>query len=196
LSLDLAILGFLSERPHTGYDLKTRCFAGPLGAFWTADQAQIYRTLERLKDRGAVSVKRRRQSARPDRKLFELTPAGQDLLAQELASPSPPQALRDPFLVQLYFGAGLDDQALVNILRSRREECQARLGAVRERSAALAENHELSPRDAVLKQTALDGAMASVRATVDWLDDCIEAVEQGALPGSVAGIGQRQLFGS
>ena len=196
MSLDTAILGFLAERPHTGYDLKTRCFTGPLGAFWTADQAQIYRTLDRLKDLGLVTAKRRRQSARPDRKLFEVTSLGRETLAQGIASASPLPPLREPFLIQLYFGAGLDDEALAALLVSRRREYQARLEDVRARSTALAEDHELSPRDAVLKQTALDGAMASYRATVDWLDDCIEAVEQGALPGSVGGIGQRQLFGS
>ena len=45
VSLELVILGLLDERPLTGYDLKTRGLSGAVGTLWTADQAQIYRTL-------------------------------------------------------------------------------------------------------------------------------------------------------
>ena len=48
MSLGHAILGFLSRRPMTGYELKTRCFDQVASHFWTADQAQIYRTLDAI----------------------------------------------------------------------------------------------------------------------------------------------------
>ena len=35
MSLDAAILGFLGERPRSGYDLKTRCFDDAAKDFWT-----------------------------------------------------------------------------------------------------------------------------------------------------------------
>ena len=196
MSLDVAILGFLAEHPRSGYDLKTRCFGGPLGAFWTADQAQIYRTLERLRAAKLVAVRRRRQTSRPDRKMFELTQAGREALGEAIASTDPTPPLRDPFLVQLYFSAELGDDVLAALLRSRRDEYQERLDGVRARSAQLASAHDVPARSAVLKQTALDGSAAHYRATIDWLDECIEAVEEGALPGSEGGSGQRHLFGS
>lgn len=196
MSLDLAILGFLAEKPRSGYDLKTRCFEGPLRSFWTADQAQIYRTLERLRTARLVSVTRRRQATRPDRRIFEITHAGREALAEQLGTPTPLPPLRDPFLIQLYFAAALDDEALLAVLESRREEHQKRLEALRARAAELASGKDLDNRDAVLKQTAFDGAIAQQRALIDWLDDCVEAVRDGALPGSEQGIGQRHLFGS
>lgn len=197
MSLELAILGFLSERARSGYDLKTRCFTGPVSAFWGADQAQIYRTLDRLgKDKLVVS-KRKRQAGRPDRKLFEITHAGREALHGALASCAPLPALRDPFLVQLYFAERLDDGELLAVLRQRRSEHQARLEELRSHSADLGHDRALAPRDSVLKHTAIDGAIAQQRATIDWLDDCIEAVEAGTLPGSESpGIGQRHLFSS
>ncbi len=76
MSLEHAILGFLNTRARSGYDLKTRCFDVEAKAFWSADQAQIYRTLERLKTARLVNATVRRQSGKPDRKLYEITPAG------------------------------------------------------------------------------------------------------------------------
>jgi len=48
MSLPHAILGFLREQPLTGYALKTQRFDVSVANFWPADQAQIYRTLDRL----------------------------------------------------------------------------------------------------------------------------------------------------
>jgi len=195
VSLELAILGFLAERPRSGYDLKTRCFAGPIASFWTADQAQIYRTLERLRTAKFVSATRRRQASRPDRRIFEITHAGREHLAEHLAAPQQLPPLRDPFLVQLFFAARLGDDDLLGVLQARRDEHQQKLEGLRTHSGELSRQQDLTPREAVLKQTSLDGAMAQQRATIDWLDECIEAVREGALPGSGQGTGQRHLFG-
>jgi len=197
VSLDHAILGFLSEHPRSGYDLKTRCFDRDARSFWTADQAQIYRTLDRLEGAKLVSVTRRRRSGRPDRKIFEITLAGREELASWLDSEIPVPPSRDAFFLQLHFASSLDDEALLNVLSRRREAHQARLDALRSDSAELAREHSLAERTMTLRQTAFDGAIARERATVDWLDDCIEAVRQGVLPASHdQGIGQRHLFGS
>jgi DNA-binding PadR family transcriptional regulator len=195
LSLDLAILGFLGERAQSGYDLKTKSFEGPLRAFWSADQAQIYRTLERLRRDGLVTFRRRRQSSRPDRRVFELTVNGREALDEKAGDTTAHAPLRDGFLVQLYFSAGLSDDALLALMVERRAGCQSQLDAIRARAAELATDASVAPRAAVLKQTALDGAAAQLRSTIDWLDDCIQAVEEGALPGSESGTGQRHLFG-
>lgn len=197
MSLEYAILGLLSERPRSGYDLKTRCFNGALKPFWDADQAQIYRTLDRLSVARWVASRRRRQSGKPDRKIYEITQAGLEALGAWLTSPQSSPVLRDPLAVQLYFGSGLSDEDLLGVLTVRRREHQARLDDLRSRSAELAAQHPGDSRAAVLRQTAFDGAMARERAAIDWLDDCIQAVEEGALPGSEeTGIGQRHLFGS
>lgn len=193
MSLEVAILGFLAERPRSGYDLKTRCFAGPISVIWTADQAQIYRTLERLRASGLVTATRRRQSARPDRRIFEITHAGREELAARSAVPQPLTPLRDSFLVGLMFSVDCTDAELLHVLEVRRAEHQAALDRLRQQAAAVASD-ETGARAIVLRQTALEGAMTHHRSTIDWLDECIDAVRDGALPGSETGTGQRHLF--
>src|SRR5258705_13680872 len=55
MSLAHAILGMLQTRPMTGYDLKVECFDNSIAHFWQADQAQIYRTLDKLAEDGLVT---------------------------------------------------------------------------------------------------------------------------------------------
>lgn len=197
VSLEHAILGLLDERPRSGYELKTQCFDGLLQPLWAADQAQIYRTLERLKSLGLVTATRKRRSGRPDRRLYELTPAGQVALKAWLGAPSEPPVVRDPLLIRLYFGGATEDEDLLAVLDGCRAEHQRRLASLRDAATEIAHDHSLDDRTAVLRQTAVDGALARTRATVDWLDDCIEAIREGALPGTPGGgTGQRHLFGS
>ena len=191
MSLDAAILGFLDEEPRSGYDLKTRCFDGLARDFWTADQAQIYRTLERLQASKLVTVTRRRQSGKPDRKVYSLTELGRQTLSAWLASGLPLTPPRDAFLLQLYFAAASTDGDLLGHLRERRALHQARLEELRSHALTAAEAPGVSARQASLRDAAFSGAMATERAAIDWLDDCIEGLEAGSLPPA-----DEVLFGS
>ena len=196
MSLDAAILGFLSERPRSGYDLKTRCFDVAAKDFWTADQAQIYRTLERLQAARLVSATRKRQAGKPDRKVYELTGAGRENLDSWLGRHLPLQPPRDHFLLQLYFAADLSDGALLNLLAERRALHQARLDDLRSRAVVSAGDSSVSLRKIALRDGAFDGAIAIERASIDWLDDSIEGVRGGGLPPAAEkDTSQRALFG-
>lgn len=192
MSLEHAILGFLREQAMTGYDLKTVCFDHDAQHFWTADQAQIYRTLDRLESRDMVTSRVRRQRSRPDRKIYSITPAGSDELDRWAASTGPLPPLRDPFLIQLRFADRLSDDDLLRIVRERREAMQERLESLRARAAAEARG---TGRDAVLNRLTLEAAISDARANIDWLDDSLETLlalaeqERNVPPGQ-----QRRLF--
>ena len=196
MSLDAAILGFLSERPRSGYDLKTRCFDVAAKDFWTADQAQIYRTLERLQAGRLVTATRKRQAGKPDRKVYELTGTGRDTLSAWLGSHLPLTPPREHFLLQLYFAADLSDTALLELLTDRRALHQARLDDLRSRAGSSANDTSVSLREIALRDSAFDGAIAIERASIDWLDDSIEGLRGGALPPATEqDTSQRTLFG-
>ncbi len=182
MSLEAAIMGFLAVEPRSGYDLKTRCFDRQAAAFWTADQAQIYRTLERLQSGRLVTCTRTRQVGRPDRKVYRLTAAGARVFESWIASPSPLTPPRDQFLLQVFFSAALSDGEIVENLARQRSAHQTRLEDLRGEVGALAEDATLPRRTRLLREAAFDGAIARERASIDWLDDTIEAIEGGRLP--------------
>ncbi|MBA4370781.1 MAG: PadR family transcriptional regulator [Coriobacteriaceae bacterium] len=175
MSLEHAILGFLDRGPMTGYDLKTRCFDRDASHFWTADQAQVYRTLDRLVTRRLVTSRLVPQRGKPDRRVYSVTDNGRSELRAWVAQPLQPAPLRDGDLFRLYFGATLDDAALETRLSEARRGLQERLDGVRARSSAL----RITTREKALARMTLDAAAASLRAEIDWIDDCIERVREG-----------------
>jgi DNA-binding PadR family transcriptional regulator len=195
MSLDAAILGFLGERPRSGYDLKTRCFDDAVKDFWTADQAQIYRTLDRLQAAKLVTVSRKRQTGRPDRKVYSLTDLGRRTLSAWLSSQVPMSPPRDAFLLQMYFAAESSDSDLATHFRTRRIAHQERLEHLRSNAAAAAQDPSVPARQASLRDAAFSGAMAMERAVIDWLDDCIEGLQAGTLPPAGENDEQHPRFG-
>ncbi len=197
MSLEAAILGFLSERPRSGYDLKTRCFDHDARFIWTADQAQIYRTLERLQGARLISSTRKRQAGRPDRRVYEITPAGRDALTAWLRESPALASARDPLLLWLYFAAALPEGELLDVIESRRSRHQTRLDALRGEAVLFAQETGSTAREAALRGSAFEGAIAQERTTIDWLDDIAEAIRSGQLPGAGEPLqSQQHLFGT
>ncbi len=117
MSLKHAILGFLSFRSLTGYELK-KAFDQSVNHFWPADQSQIYRTLKQLHQDSLVSMKVIPQEERLDMKVYEVTDEGKRELQTWLASPPPPETVRDPFLIKVYFAFMLEDEKVLELLQA------------------------------------------------------------------------------
>ena len=97
----------------TPYELK-RIHAAGVGYFWSLNHAQLYAEPDRLAAAGYLSVDREEGGRR--RKSYELTPAGRRALDDWLAAPTSEFTdLRDPGLLQLFFGA--DPRAVADVQR-------------------------------------------------------------------------------
>jgi DNA-binding PadR family transcriptional regulator len=97
----LGLLELMGEA--TPYQLK-RAVADSVGHFWSVQHAQLYTEPERLARAGLVSERRESEGRR--RKRYKLTAAGRDALARWRAEPTDAfTELRDPGLLQLFFGA-------------------------------------------------------------------------------------------
>lgn len=182
MALEHAILGFLNREPMTGYDLKTRCFDAAAGHVWSADQAQIYRSLERLSSRGLVRSRLVPQRGKPDRRVYSITSRGRGELSAWLRRPETPSNVRDPFLLHLLLAPDLADDQIVDLLSHARGEYQRRLERLRGDSREDLEEWERRTglaRDAELRRMTLAAGMSATRSAIDWIDDCIDRVRAG-----------------
>ncbi|UVS80763.1 PadR family transcriptional regulator [Actinokineospora sp. UTMC 2448] len=163
--LSRIILGLLAIAPMTGYDLK-RHFDSTVGHFWSADKAQIYRTLAQLVADGYAQVETVAGAGAPDRQEHRITAAGRSALAAWLESAPERQVERDPFLARVFFGADLDDDGFRALIAGRRETTSARLAGF-ERLRAEADAPDRAAR---LRLATLDNGIAHLRTELAWLD--------------------------
>lgn len=159
------VLAMLAKEPSYGYQLRARLrdALGPVGEALNA--GQIYVTLTRLEKAGLVTVERSAEDAdRSDRKMYALTPDGQQRVAEWVAEVSWPRPDLAEFHLKLVVAAsaGLGDP--IGIVDTQRRELLRRLGAAQR--AALAEPEG---SDAAL---LVEGIVLRLQADLRWLEAC------------------------
>lgn len=159
------ILAMLAKEPSHGYELRARLkqALGPVGEDMNA--GQVYVTLTRLEKAGLVtSAQALGIQERPDRKVYELTAAGQHRVAEWLAEVSWPRPDLAEFHLKLIAAAAGRLGDPLAIVDAQRRELLRRL-----RDAQRAAMAEPETSDAAL---LLEGIVLRLQADLRWLEAC------------------------
>jgi DNA-binding PadR family transcriptional regulator len=158
------LLALLAKEPSHGYDVRARLqlALGPLAEALNA--GQVYVTLARLEKAGLLTSERVGQTDRPDRKVYELTPAGRARITEWLEDTSWPKPAPAEFHLKLVAAAAAGLADPVSIVDAQRHALLAGLATVQR--AALAE-----PNDSVAG-LLLEGVVLRLQADLRWLEAC------------------------
>ncbi len=97
------VLGMLKMGPAHGYDLRARV-RDELGPAWRVASSQLYAWLRRLEEGGYVAGASEEAADRPPRRVYALTPAGEERFSTWLLSGrASNRRARGSYLVRLYF---------------------------------------------------------------------------------------------
>ncbi|WP_137596726.1 PadR family transcriptional regulator [Paucilactobacillus kaifaensis] len=114
--LKFIILGLLSEKELTGYDI-TKAFDSDIGEFWSANHSQIYPLLKRLEDDQLISHRLTITGEKLEKKVYSITDQGAKELNQWIGEPTPAlSATKDEFILKLYFIRKNNDPRLAPML--------------------------------------------------------------------------------
>jgi DNA-binding PadR family transcriptional regulator len=160
-----AVLAMLAKEPSHGYQLRARLrqALGPLGE--AMNDGQVYVTLTRLEKSGLVTAEPTAgRPERPDRKMYELTAAGQQRVAEWLAEVSWPKPDLAEFHLKLIAAAAAGLADPLAIVDTQRRELLRRL-----RDAERAALAEPAGSAAGL---LLEGIALRLQADLRWLEAC------------------------
>ena len=158
------LLALLAGEASHGYQLRARLALalGPLAE--ALNDGQVYVTLNRLEKAGLLSSRRVGQTDRPDRKVYELTPAGRERVAEWLEDTSWPKPAPAEFHMKLVAAAAAGLADPVGIVDRQRRELLIGLGQAQR--AALAEP------DGSVAALLLEGVVLRLQADLRWLEAC------------------------
>ncbi len=118
-----AILGLLSWRPMSGYEIK-KFVENALSFFWSESYGQVYPTLKALVDAG-LAKKLPRDGLGSRRQRYSITERGKRELAKWLSSPSEPPKSRNEFELKFFLNSSRPQKhnlKLVEEYRSQQQE--------------------------------------------------------------------------
>jgi DNA-binding PadR family transcriptional regulator len=159
------VLAMLAKEPSQGFQLRARLdrALGPLGE--AMNDGQVYVTLRRLEKAGLVAREESAGSAdRPDRKVYVLTSAGEERVAEWLREVSWPKPDLAEFHLKLIAAAAAGLADPIGIVDLQRRELLRRLRDVQR--AAMAEPDQSNA--ALL----LEGIVLRLQADLRWLEAC------------------------
>ena len=199
MSLDHILLGLLRE-PACGYELKDR-FEDTATHFWDARLSQIYPTLRRMEERGWLESRREPSDRGPERKVYELTPAGREELRGWLREGPDLTTERHAYVAQLFFMGELDDpEAMLDFLRELRIRFRSRLEALEEIEGEWSAGDPRYPDDLPVADLGLLAALklglAKQGGRVEVCDEMIRRLEERLEAGTVSTADGRPSVGA
>src|SRR5713101_127530 len=163
--------------------------------FWTIAKSQVYRELERLEKLGFVHGTDVRQKSLPDKRVYALTPAGEQAFDAWLQVPDAERThFRSAYLVKVFFANRMPSKTYVRLLRRYRDGNQLWR---REIDLILAQLAGV-PDATYMRATALLGSKIA-EAMVAWADGELRSsgesqrgqVRTGRKPSGTVGTGSR-----
>ncbi|MFN5564155.1 MAG: PadR family transcriptional regulator [Pseudanabaena sp.] len=178
MSLAYAILVSLISEPKSGYDLAKQ-FDGTVGFFWQATHQQIYRELTKLEQQSLIVAEAIAQEGRPDKKIFSVSDTGLVHLKTWLLQSSEVATVKDEFLLKIYAGYLIPEEAMAQKITHHRQLHQQQL----ENYQAIERNFFSSPQDCPKESRfaylTLRRGISFEQGWIDWCDEALNLVATG-----------------
>jgi DNA-binding PadR family transcriptional regulator len=160
-----AILGLLAQRPRYGYELRA-AFAAVAGGEqnWDVKPAQIYATFARLEKSGFIVEERVEQDAGPEKRIYDITPAGRQSLNEWFASGVQREHQRDEIYIKLMIAMASGAANPYNLIRTQRTHLYQELHDI------TLQRGRANPKSELSKVLLMEQAAMHLEADLRWLD--------------------------
>lgn len=180
MSVRYAVLGLISQKPRHGYETRL-VFESLVGdENWEVKPAQIYTTLDRLEEAGLVERSSDLgEGEEPSRRVFQITPRGEEALQEWFASPVLSEHQRDEFFIKLIIGVACGRADPERLIQTQR------VLLFQEMHAATHQREGYDPHTEMAQILLLDKAIMHLEADLRWLDMIemrLEAIKEQPLP--------------
>ncbi len=163
-AIQTALLGFLVAGPRHGYELYHE-FSADLGRVWQLGRSKLYAQLKQAEEAGWVASETELQENRPPRKVYQLTPVGEQAFRHWLHQPTPNlRQIRVEFLARIYFFQRFELPELYDLVARQKELLQSRIDSLAGKAAET---------DDSFWHLVLEFRRGQLEAVVRWLDGCI-----------------------
>jgi len=177
MSLKHGLLGFLTEREMSGYDLEKR-FKSSVGHFWSAKISQVYRDLHTMEKAGWVESHEIIQKNKPNKKIFKITEAGYEELKDWLSNYTIKNdfEIRSGILMRLFFSTKIPVEETIRLLEQFRDACMNELNHLRQipEIEGLTKLEQSYPMDIFYVKTTVAYGEKYYQMQLDWCNETFD----------------------
>jgi PadR family transcriptional regulator, regulatory protein AphA len=168
MSINNAILGILSYKSLTGYDLKKIIQESPF-MHWSGNNNQIYKSLVELLNEGFLTNEVHHQESSPSKKIYTITEEGRAALKNWVLSPPEPPEFKKTFLIQLAWADQLNTAELNTLLTGYENEVRMQIVIHEEKKRRAIFSPARTTKEVYLWSMIYDNLIASYKNELDWI---------------------------
>mgnify|MGYP000956223555 FL=1 len=168
MAIKYAMLGLLSWKPLSGYDLK-KIMVDSAAFYWSGNNNQIYKTLVQLHEAGLVDIEVRQQENYPPRKEYTITDRGAAALREWVLSAPELTQFRNTFLIQLAWADQLEAGELDGLLARYEHAVEMQVLMLQERERRGVLNPARTQREEYLWREISGYFTAAYTAELAWV---------------------------
>ena len=194
MSLRYALLAILRVGPQSGYELQKQ-FSLSVGHVWHAPDSQIYPELRKMATEGLIEAEDQARGERGMRRLYHVTPAGEQSFLAWMNSPLDYQRFRDPAHLRAAYLESAEPEAAREILRGHIAHWEGELAQFQEQlddidagtSPMLNRRLEVTPEaehEATIayKRFTYEGLVERARGEIAWAKRGLALVDRLSAP--------------
>ena len=168
MSIKYAILGFLSWKPATVYELK-KIFEESSAMYWSGNNNQIYKALVQLLDEELVTNEVLHQESSPSKKIYSITEEGLERLKEWVLSESEAPEFKKNFLIHLAWADQLNNQELDEMLMKYENQMRLQLLLQQEKIKRGVISPNRNPREVFLWDKISENVISSYTNELNWV---------------------------
>lgn len=168
MSIQLAILGILSWKSSTGYELK-KIFEASSFMYWSGNNNQIYKALMNMENEDFVTSEVVHQDNSPSKKIYSITEEGLKELKKWLVSSPEAPEIKKTFLVQLAWSDMLSNQELSEVLSKYENEIKLQLIMQNEKYRRALHSPNRSTRESLIWEMISENIISTYNNELNWV---------------------------
>lgn len=172
-----ALLGILSLRPGSGYDIK-KMIESSIGYFWSESYGRIYPLLEQLTKEGLIRPQRQHRASRRERQSYAITEKGGKALEDWLRREPRLEPNRSELLLKVFFSKRVPLEIVSSHILERKRTEERNLARYAKVEEQLRKTHPGHPELSYWLSTLSFGRHRS-EAIVSWCDETVRRFSQG-----------------
>jgi PadR family transcriptional regulator, regulatory protein AphA len=175
MSINYAILGILSYRPMTGYDLK-KIIQDSVFMHWSGNNNQIYKALTELHDNRLVINTVELNENSPTKKIYSITNEGLKALKEWVLSPAEPNEIKKPFLIRLAWSMQLNTSEITRLLDQYEDQIKMQLLMEQRKSQDASFLPDRTQLESTIWEFINDNIQRTYENELKWLNDLRNAI--------------------
>jgi PadR family transcriptional regulator AphA len=178
LTIHYAILGLLSVKPMTGYDLK-KIMQNTLYMYWSGNNNQIYKALLQLRSNDFLISETQYQDGAPSKKICHITDKGRAALQEWICSTQPEAPeFRKPFLIQMAYAGQLEPAQIEELLLKYQDGLNMQLIIQQEKQRQMRNAQSRTKQERFIGDMIFDNICTFYQSELDWAQKVLQGVRK------------------